>query len=174
MASNLWRPTRGPRERGPDPPDNEQKEGERKGGLLINSGPNPTREIRARWQAEAKEKYGLTEEERQSYKDELDAFKLDRDRSKIEESLQASSTLDTAALEKEALVGLLKKLRANLVKLNGAREAGGPPRPAIRAAGPVTRRPPPRPGVRRRRRRRRANRQASAEGRAGAAATASR
>ena len=115
--------------------DNEQKEGERKGGLLINSGPNPTREIRARWQAEAKEKYGLTEEERQSYKDELDAFKLDRDRSKIEESLQASSTLDTAALEKEALVGLLKKLRANLVKLNGAREAGGASAPGDQGNG---------------------------------------
>lgn len=39
------------------------KDVERKGGLVINSGPNPTSEMRKAWQAEAKAKYGLSKEE---------------------------------------------------------------------------------------------------------------
>ena len=36
---------------------------ERKNGLLINSGPNPTPAMRRRWQAEAQAKYGLLEQQ---------------------------------------------------------------------------------------------------------------
>ena len=65
--------------------DNDKKEGERKGGLLINSGPNPTKALRAKWQAEAKETYGLSDEERQHYKQLLDDFKQEPVRVRVGE-----------------------------------------------------------------------------------------
>ena len=39
------------------------KDVERKNGLVINSGPNPTAEARKKWQAESNAKYKLTEEQ---------------------------------------------------------------------------------------------------------------
>ncbi|QDZ21762.1 UBA domain-containing protein [Chloropicon primus] len=102
--------------------DNDKKDGERKGGLLINSGPNPTKTLRAKWQAEAKAKYGLSEEVRQSYKDALDQFKLEKDKSLIEEHLSLEDPIETKSLDKKALVGVLKKLRVNLKALHGVWE----------------------------------------------------
>lgn len=98
--------------------DNDKKEGERKGGLLINSGPNPTKALRAKWQAEAKETYGLSDEERQHYKQLLDDFKQERDSQKIEENLTSTATLQVDTLDKKALITLLGKLRTNLRSLH--------------------------------------------------------
>ncbi|WIA21591.1 hypothetical protein OEZ85_000779 [Tetradesmus obliquus] len=46
--------------------DNEAKlDAHRKNGLVIWTGPNPTKEMRLQWQQEAKEKYGLSEQQQQ-------------------------------------------------------------------------------------------------------------
>ena len=55
--------------------DNDAKtEGvERKGGLLIWAGPNPTKAMKAAWQAEAKGKYGLGAQAAAAARAEFDA-----------------------------------------------------------------------------------------------------
>ncbi|WIA42018.1 hypothetical protein OEZ86_009311 [Tetradesmus obliquus] len=46
--------------------DNEAKlDAHRKNGLVIWTGPNPTKEMRLQWQQEAQEKYGLSEQQQQ-------------------------------------------------------------------------------------------------------------
>mmetsp|Transcript_35203 Transcript_35203/g.76358 ORF Transcript_35203/g.76358 Transcript_35203/m.76358 type:complete len:339 (-) Transcript_35203:1771-2787(-) len=104
--------------------DNAEKEGERKGGLLINSGPNPNKELRAKWQKEAKEKYGISDEQVQEAKAALDKHKEELAKSKLEGNL-GGTVGDLAGLDKAALVGILKKLRVNLKALHRTPGADG-------------------------------------------------
>ncbi len=97
--------------------DNAEKEGERKGGLLINSGPNPNKELRAKWQKEAKEKYGISDEQVEEAKATLDKYKEELAKTKLEGNL-SGTVGDLAGLDKAALVGILKKLRVNLKALH--------------------------------------------------------
>ena len=96
--------------------DNDKKQGQRKGGLLINEGPNPTKALRDKWQAEAKEKYGLQKEQIRFYKEELERFKAEKEAKKVEEDLQASP-LEVDSLEKSQMIKVLKTLRSNLKDL---------------------------------------------------------
>ena len=92
--------------------DNSKREGERKGGLLINSGPNPNKELRKKWQEESKAKYGLTKEQIRTFKDQLEDLKKVKQSVKMEQVLSYSLQLDS--MGKPELVELLKKLRGNL------------------------------------------------------------
>ena len=98
--------------------DNEKKKGERKGGLLINSGPNPTKELRDKWQKEAKEKYGLTEQEKQECEKLLETWKKEKQEKKLRNTLHSWRPLDVESMDRDKLLGLLGKMRTNLKELH--------------------------------------------------------
>jgi hypothetical protein len=99
--------------------DNDKnKEGERKGGLLINSGPNPTKELRDKWRKEAKEKYGLTEEEKQECEKLLETWKKEKQEKKLRDTLHSWRPLDVESMDRGKLLGVLGKMRTNLKELH--------------------------------------------------------
>ena len=106
--------------------DNAKRTGaERKQGLVINSGPNPTSEMRKRWQAEAKAKYGLSEAERDGHAERLRALAAARPGpaggagSAGPAGAQQLTAADWDILD----VDLAKLTRAELLGLHGQLEA---------------------------------------------------
>ena len=98
--------------------DNSKKEGERKGGLLINSGPNPTKELREKWQKEAKEKYGLSDQEKKECRELLETWKKEKEEKKLRDTLHSWRPLELESMEREKLLSLLGKMRTNLKELH--------------------------------------------------------
>ncbi|KAK9805807.1 hypothetical protein WJX73_001961 [Symbiochloris irregularis] len=89
---------------------------ERKGGLIIWSGPNPTGEMKSQWQREAKAKYGLTPEQKAQAEEELEELAANL---RPQEPLPLISLMDTdvSALSREQKVQLLGRLRKKLHSL---------------------------------------------------------
>lgn len=103
--------------------DNIDKTGvERKSGLIIRSGKNPTKEMRDLWQKEAQERYGLTEDQMKEVDDRL--LQLTSKVSSVggsgqtrqEISVPVFSLMDSEMLQlnKHQRLQLLKRLRQRL------------------------------------------------------------
>ncbi|KAK9806836.1 hypothetical protein WJX72_004445 [[Myrmecia] bisecta] len=121
-----------------------RKDVERKAGLIINSGPNPTKKLREQWQAEAKAKYGLTSEqirEAELALEELAAtvHHVAGARSAHNSRVPTISLMeaDLAELSKEQKVALLKRLRVKLQAMLAQATSPDPAAAATAAAAGV-------------------------------------
>ncbi|KAK9907336.1 hypothetical protein WJX75_001686 [Coccomyxa subellipsoidea] len=116
--------------------DNEQKKDvERKCGLIIWSGPNPTKKMKDEWQAEAKARYGLLPEQLAEVEAQLEELIASVDRSKGNGLASGHVPLidlieaPLDALSREQKLLLLKRLRSKLASLVAAltaKQAGAP------------------------------------------------
>ncbi|EIE27270.1 ARM repeat-containing protein [Coccomyxa subellipsoidea C-169] len=116
--------------------DNEQKKDvERKCGLIIWSGPNPTKKMKDEWQAEAKARYGLSPDQLAEVEAQLEELVASVDRSKGSGLASGHVPLidlmeaPLDALSREQKVLLLKRLRSKLASLVAAltaKQAGAP------------------------------------------------
>ncbi|CAL8462930.1 g2464 [Coccomyxa elongata] len=116
--------------------DNEQKQDvERKCGLIIWSGPNPTKKMKDEWQAEARAKYGLSAEQLAEVEAQLEDLVASVDRSKGSGLASGHVPLidlieaPLDALSREQKLLLLKRLRSKLASLVAAltaKQAGAP------------------------------------------------
>ena len=102
-----------------------RKNVQRKNGLIINTGLNPTQAQRNEWQKDAKEKYGLTAEQIRQSKEDLALLKHEQEEEQIT-ILHRRVTEDIAAMDREQVRTFLPKVRDHALALQARLDACGP------------------------------------------------